>query len=135
MAIRRDPVGDSEIGHEAEHAGDLKSPQQKIERGPFVVGFVSFRHDHGSSSKGGGSFQAVGSECLDQSGPPNSLGLTDACGERKTAADPSAAMLLLLPGLGQRPLHRLPALRPADRVTRCTMGAGVRFLLFSECIM
>src|SRR2546430_2724984 len=44
-AVGHDPIGDSEISHETEHAGDLKSPQQKIERSSFVVDFLVLRHD------------------------------------------------------------------------------------------
>jgi len=45
MAMGRDPIGDPEIGNQAKHAGDLKSPHEEIERGPFVVRAVRFRHE------------------------------------------------------------------------------------------
>jgi hypothetical protein len=39
-AIGRDPVGDAEVGHKAQHAGDLEPPQQEVERGEFGVGLL-----------------------------------------------------------------------------------------------
>jgi hypothetical protein len=53
LFIERDQIGDAEIRHKAQHAGHLKSSDQKIETCPVVIRLL--RVCHGISS-----FQKLG---------------------------------------------------------------------------
>ena len=44
MRIRRNPIGKSEVGNEAKHAGHLKSSHKQIQGGPVVVCIVRICH-------------------------------------------------------------------------------------------
>ena len=44
IAIGWDTISSSNVGHEAEHAGDLEPSEQKIERWPLAFNFLRLCH-------------------------------------------------------------------------------------------